>query len=342
MRRLAVAVAGAIVLAIVASASAALAISNSSWTGSGTVTVKIKVKGEKKRMGVGEFTAPLSVTDYGVNLAPQSVSFTPPLSGVTFTASGPLILDPTKFTVTNVRLDAASPPALLSVEDIVDNFTSLTAVTITAMVDSFSDPPSGAGLLVLRDTLDAGGSFKAIHDSTEVKGKVTIRFSGQVAGGENDGEPFKGTIVITFLGDRSSGGPCVEGVTVTIGGSPAALDPLKSASRYDVTTAVILSLDYDDTPSTPGGRLVLFLNLQTGGPTQGEVVAPVIASSPSGVTGAELIMDGPPLTGVLTIFNVEAVLSDGGTESIRMRFVSTDGTIVIDWCLPQEAVPFPP
>ncbi len=203
MRRLAVAVAGAIVLAIVA--SAALAMVNTSWIGrSGTVTVKSKVKGAKKETGRGEFTAPLFVYDNEVYLGLNSVSFTPPNSAVTLTASGPLILDPTKFTQTTVKFEGTSPFALLSLENIVDNFTSLTAVTVTAMVDSFTDPAPGAGLLVLRDSLDAVGSARATHNFTEAKGKVTIRFSGQVAGGENDGEPFKGTIVIVFVVDRSN------------------------------------------------------------------------------------------------------------------------------------------
>jgi hypothetical protein len=134
--------------------------------------------------------------------------------------------------------------------------------------------------------------------------------------------------------------PCVEGVSVTVDGSPATVDPLRAGSRFDHQTGVDLSLDYDDAPTTPGGQLLLFLRLLDGGPTQGAVTVPVTTASPITFSGAEILMGWPPLTGTLTIHNVEAILP-GGTGPIRMTFVSTDGKTVIEWCLPQSAVPYP-
>jgi len=131
---------------------------------------------------------------------------------------------------------------------------------------------------------------------------------------------------------------CIDEVVVTVNGSVVPTDPRTTGDRYLLANGVRMQIDYSD-PATPGGDLFLFVNLLDPHPSSGEVSMPVVSTSPVQETGAEIYRNGYEL-GTLTIYNVEAYLSAQGTASIHMKFVSTDGTTVIEWWIPQAAVPF--
>jgi hypothetical protein len=223
----------------------------------------------------------------------------------------------------------------------------------------------GADLVVWADPLPAGPKVIAVYVPEELPSSGTratcrsetygdlegtlVCADGEAITSPTSTRSIRGTFTATnapvVFGFRLCQGQapfmepaCVDEVVVTVNGSPVPVDSRTSGNRYLLANGVRMQVDYSD-PATPGGNLFLFVNLLDPHPASGAVTLPVIATSPVQETGAEIYRNGYEL-GTLTIDNVEAYLSDQGTASIRMKFVSTDGNTVIEWCLPQSAVPF--
>ena len=206
MRKLAIAVFGAIALAV--ASSAAYAIENSIWFGAGEVLLRLKTRGEPAFVAEGTFQeTSLFVGSSLVNLPVDEVQFASPIS-VTASALPGVLGDVRRITTRRVNVDNAGGSTQITLQNLIQDLIEPTAVTATAFTNK---PPRGedpiipdpaAGFVVFQDTIDIRGGFTAVNNFTEVKGKVTIVFTGIENGGASDGRPFKGTIIVRYEGVR--------------------------------------------------------------------------------------------------------------------------------------------
>jgi hypothetical protein len=207
MKKLVIAVVGGI--AITVASAAAYAIENSSWIGGGTLHFRSKTRGEPAQVAEGEFTSDLGVSSSFVVLPIPEVLFPNP-NTVTGTAqlAGPTILDVRNITTRRVNVDNEGSTTQLCLQSMIDSTINLASVTATAYTNKpprGEDPviPAGdAGFIIYQDTVDVRGGFTAIKNFTEVRGKITIVFTGLERNADGELIGFKGTIIIRFDGLR--------------------------------------------------------------------------------------------------------------------------------------------
>ena len=207
MKKLVIAVVGGIAIAV--ASAAAYAIENSSWIGGGTLDLRLKTRGQPAQVAEGEFTSDLSVSSSFVVLPIPEVLFPAP-NTVTGTATlvGPTILDVRNITTRRVNVDKEGSTTQLCLQSIIDSTVQLATVTATAYTNKpprGEDPviPAGdAGFIIYQDTVDVRGGFTAIKNFTEVRGKITIVFTGLERNADGELIGFKGTIIIRFDGFR--------------------------------------------------------------------------------------------------------------------------------------------